>query len=260
MYDFIANWTLGLIPAFLLLDLAVQKRRYARTRFWRLRGLAVTVGIILFAGQVAAFWAWLLGDYHLLDFSGLGAFAGAAVGVLVYELCHYAYHRAVHASPWLWRYAGHQLHHSAESLDAFGANYIHPVDAAFFTTWASLVFVPLLGLSMEATVLAALFLTFNAMFQHANIATPHWVGWFIQRPEMHNLHHARGQHHGNYADLPLIDWLFGTYRNPRHLGEVACGFYPGASGRLGAMLLGRDVAATERPDPGAFVPSGRALR
>ena len=259
MYDLISNWTPALIPAFLLLDLVVQRRRYGKTRFWRVRGLAVTAAIFVLTGQVAAFWAGLLGDYHLLDLSGLGAFAGAAVGVLAYELCHYAYHRSVHASPWLWRYAGHQLHHSAESLDAFGANYIHPVDAALFTTWASLVFVPLLGLSLEATVLAALFLTFNAMFQHANIATPHWLGWFIQRPEMHNLHHARGEHHGNYADLPLIDWLFGTYRNPLCLGEVDCGFYPGASSRLGAMLIGRDVSTAERPASAAVSSAGQAL-
>lgn len=249
MYEIIANWTPILIPAFLLLDLVVQRRRYENTRFWRIRGFAVTVTMVLLTGEVAAFWSRLLGDYHLVDLSGLGTFAGATVGILVYELFHYAYHRTVHASSWLWRYAGHQVHHSAESLDAFGAYYLHPVDAAIFTTGSSLVFVPLLGLTMEATILGALFLTFNAMFQHANIATPHWLGYLIQRPEMHNIHHAKRVHRFNYADLPIIDILFGTFKNPRKVGDLHCGFYPGASGRIVEMLLGRDVATPPEPGP-----------
>jgi len=242
MYETIAIWTPALIPAFLLLDFVVQRRRYTKPRYWRLRGVAVTLAIFLFTGQVAAFWSWLLGGYHLFDLSGLGTFAGAAAGIVVYEFLHYAYHRAVHESNRLWRAAGHQVHHSAESLDAFGAYYLHPVDAAIFTTAASVVFVPLLGLTLEATVLGVLFLTFNAMFQHANIGTPHWLGYLIQRPEMHNIHHALGVHRFNYADLPAIDMLFGTYRNPRRADGVACGFYTGASARIGEMLIGRDVS------------------
>jgi sterol desaturase/sphingolipid hydroxylase (fatty acid hydroxylase superfamily) len=252
MYETIGTWLPILIPAFLLLDLFVQRRRYEPARFWRLRGLAVTAAIFLWSGEVAAFWAWLLGDYHLLDLAGLGTFGGAAVGVVAYEVFHYLYHRAVHESPWLWRFVGHQVHHSAERLDAWGAYYLHPFDAALFTTGASLVFVPLLGLTAEATVLGALFLTFNAMFQHANIATPYWLGYLIQRPESHNIHHARGVHRWNYADLPIIDMLFGTFWNPRSVDDTPCGFYPGASARLLDMLIGRDVsvpAPAESPRP-----------
>jgi sterol desaturase/sphingolipid hydroxylase (fatty acid hydroxylase superfamily) len=241
MFETIATYMPLLIPAFLLLDYVVQKRRYAKPRFWRTRALLVTIAIVLWTGEVAMFWGNLLGDYTLFDLSGLGTFAGAAVGILVYELLHYGYHRAVHASDLLWKYFGHQMHHSAESLDAFGANYLHPIDAAMFATWGSLVFVPLLGLTTEATIVGALFLLFNAMFQHANIATPHWLGYVIQRPESHNIHHAQGAHRYNYADLPVIDMLFGTFRNPRSLEDAACGFYPGASSRVGEMLIGRDV-------------------
>jgi sterol desaturase/sphingolipid hydroxylase (fatty acid hydroxylase superfamily) len=248
MFETIATWIPALIPAFLLLDLVVQRRRYTKTRFWRLRGMTVTVAIFFFTGYVAAAWATLLGGYHLFDLSGLGTIAGAAVGIVVYELFHYAYHRSVHRFGFLWRHVGHQMHHSAESLDAFGAYYLHPLDAAMFTTFSSLVFVPLLGLTLEAAVLGALFLTFTAMFQHANIATPHWLGYLIQRPEMHNVHHGRGVHRYNYADLPVIDMLFGTYRNPRSLEATSCGFYDGASSRIVAMLLGREVSTAPPAD------------
>jgi sterol desaturase/sphingolipid hydroxylase (fatty acid hydroxylase superfamily) len=240
MIDLIEPITLALIPGFLLLDFLIQRRRYNTTRHWRLRGALVTAAIFFFTGEIAVFWGTLFAGTHLLDLGSLGPW-GASAGILVYELGHYWYHRAAHQWNWLWR-AGHQLHHSAESLDAFGAFYLHPLDAAIFTSISSLVLFPLLGLSTEAGVIAALFLTFNAMFQHANIATPHWLGYLIQRPESHNIHHARGVHRYNYSDLPLWDMLFGTFRNPRSVEGVECGFYVGASTRIPEMLIGRDVS------------------
>ena len=246
MIDIIEPLTLALIPGFLLLDFVIQKRRYDKTRHWRLRGVLVTTAIVLFSGEVALFWGNLFGDTHLFNLSGLGLW-GIIPGILVYEFFHYWYHRGAHDWNWLWR-AGHQLHHSAESLDAFGANYLPPVDAAMFATVASLVLFPLLGLSLEAGLVTALFLTFNAMFQHANISTPHWLGYLIQRPESHNIHHGRGIHRYNYSDLPLWDMVFDTYRNPRTLDDVTCGFYKGASSRLIDMLMGKDVS---RPREGS---------
>jgi sterol desaturase/sphingolipid hydroxylase (fatty acid hydroxylase superfamily) len=239
MLELVQTMTMALIPGFLLLDFFVQRHRYKRTKDWRLRGFLVTAAIFVFSGQVAAFWGFVFEGHSLFDGSKLGMLGGAVVGVLVYELCHYWYHRAAHEWTWLWR-AGHQMHHSAESLDAFGAYYLHPLDAALFTSLSSVVFFPLLGLSVEAAVIGALFLTFNAMFQHANIRTPHWLGYLIQRPESHNVHH--GLHRNNYADLPIMDMLFGTFRNPRALENEACGFYLGASSRILEMLFGVDVS------------------
>ena len=239
MIDTIEPLTLALIPGFLLLDFFIQRRHYNSTRHWRLRAALMTVAIVIISGEVAAFWGNLFGETHLFDLGGLGLW-GVIPGILVYEFFHYWYHRSAHRWNWLWR-ASHQMHHSAESLDAFGANFLHPIDAVMFATIASLVLFPLLGLSLEAGIVTALFLTFNAMFQHANINTPHWLGFLIQRPESHNIHHGRGIHGYNYSDLPLWDMLFGTYMNPRTLDSVDCGFYKGASSRLVDMLLGRDV-------------------
>jgi len=244
--EIIGTITLALIPGFLLLDFIIQRRSYDKTRNWRLRGTLVTIAIFLFSGEVAAFWGNIFGSYHLFDTSGLGLFGGAALGVLVYELVHYWYHRMAHGWNWLWR-AGHQMHHSAESLDSFGAFYQHPFDAAMFTSWISLVFFPLMGMSIEAAVVATFFLTFNAMFQHANLNTPHWLGYLIQRPESHHIHHARGVHRHNYADLPIMDMIFGTYRNPRVIENKEVGFYKGASNRIPEMLVGMDVS---RPKAG----------
>jgi len=110
-----------------------------------------------------------------------------------------------------------------------------------FTTWAVLVFFPLLGLSPEAGAIVSAFLAFNAAFQHANIRTPRWLGYLVQRPESHGVHHGRGIHRYNYSDLPLWDMLFGTFRNPAaRETPVSAGFYRGGSARLGAMLAFRE--------------------
>ena len=83
--------------------------------------------------------------------------------------------------------------------------------------------------------------TFFSVFQHANVRTPRWLGFLVQRPESHSLHHARGVHGHNYSDLPVFDLLFGTFRNPAaHAG--AAGFYDGASTRVPEMLLAHDVS------------------
>ncbi len=238
---------LACLPLFLAVDLFRGRRQYTRPRWWRTRGLAVTLVCVGLSMGYAAFWGAVVGDRTLLDLSGLGVVPGAMVGVLVYELVHYWYHRAAHRYDWLW-YLGHQMHHSAEAIDAFSAYYLHPVDLFFFTTWSALVFFPLLGLEPAAGALGAAFLAFCAMFQHANIATPHWLGYLVQRPESHCVHHERGRHRSNYADLPLWDMVFGTFRNPRSVTGFRAGFYTGASTRIGDMLIGRDVARPRHPD------------
>jgi len=238
--------TLLLLPAALVLDLVHRAQPYAPTRWWRLRALVVSAAAFALSIATATMWGGVFGGFALIDGSVLGAGWGAAAGVLVYQLFHYAYHRLAHGSDLLWRFS-HQMHHSAESMDAFGAFYISPVDIFAFTTFSSLVFFPLLGLTVEAGVIGAAFLTFNAVFQHANVRTPRWVGYLVQRPESHSLHHGRGVHAQNYADLPIVDMLFGTYCNPRdHREEV--GFEPGASSRIGAMLIGRDVSGGATPE------------
>ena len=73
-----------------------------------------------------------------------------------------------------------------------------------------------------------------------NIRTPRALGYFIQRPESHCVHHQRDLHAYNYSDFPLWDILMGTFRNPANW-EGEAGFGDGAHVRYGAMFLGRDV-------------------
>lgn len=94
--------------------------------------------------------------------------------------------------------------------------------------------------------------TFMAIFQHANIRTPRWLGYLVQRPESHTIHHGRGIHGFNYCDLPLFDMLFDTFRNPAGF-ETETGFYSGASSRVLDMLRFRDVS--HEPGNDAYTPA-----
>ena len=54
-------------------------------------------------------------------------------------------------------------------------------------------------------------------------------------------------HAYNYADLPLWDLVFGTFRNPPDgATRPAQGFYDGASARVWEMLAFRDVSKPAR--------------
>ena len=237
----ILTWAaLGCLPLFIALDFVYRARRFDTPRFWRLRALAVTVVAVALSLTLPVGLAKVIGDRAILNLSGLGTVGGAVVAILVYELGHYWYHRTVHRSDRLWR-ALHQMHHSAESLDVWGAYYLSPMDTSMFIAIGTFVFGPILGVSPAAAAIANLFVTFNGVFQHANIKTPRWLGYIIQRPESHGVHHERGVHRYNYSDLPLWDMVFGTFRNPETF-ESEVGFYKGASARVGDMLLFRDVS------------------
>jgi sterol desaturase/sphingolipid hydroxylase (fatty acid hydroxylase superfamily) len=138
----------------------------------------------------------------------------------------------------------HQMHHSAERMDLAGMTYSHPLDtlAAFGLTGLA---VALLGVSPAAGAVAGFLGFFTAVVQHSNIKTPRLLGYFTQRPEAHGLHHERGVHAYNYGSFPLWDILFGTFRNPETF-PAQYGFWDGASSRVGAMLIGRDVGEPSR--------------
>lgn len=239
MYAALIGWE-ALAPA----------RRLPRVRGWRARGLASFAIFFFVSSYLPLVWTEALASWQLVDLSGLGTLAGAAVGLLVYELGQYAWHRWMHASRPLWL-GLHQMHHSAERLDTFGAFWFGPLDMVGWTALFSLCLTLVVGLSPEATTAVVLATNFLSIFQHANLRTPRWLGYLVQRPESHSRHHARGQHSKNYSDLPVFDLIFGTFENPRDFAPET-GFYPGASERVGEMLRLRDVSEPARePAPQA---------
>ncbi|MEQ8534999.1 MAG: sterol desaturase family protein [Imperialibacter sp.] len=205
------------------------------------RGLLAFVVFFYLSSYLPYFTDEFLASYQLLNLTWMPTTVQVVIGLLFYQFLLYFYHQALHKSDFLWR-VGHQMHHSAERIDIPSTYYFSIMDMVGFTLLGSFCFVFFMGFSAPAISIIIFSLNFLSQFQHANIKTPVWLGYFIQRPEQHAVHHARGVHKYNYSDFPIYDYIFGTFKNPKDFqGEN--GFYDGASARIGEMLLFKDVSA-----------------
>lgn len=234
---------LASLIGFILLDWLAPARRFPTIRLWRTKGAISFVLYLSCALTAPALWDDVLGAHRLVDLTFMGTLGGAVIAFLVLELFMYAWHRMLHAVPWLWRI--HQTHHAPERVDVWGAFYFHPIGMVAWTLIGSLALVWAVGVTVEAAVIANAAVTFLATLGHVNVKTPKWLGYLIARPEMHALHHQRGVHRYNYSDIALWDMVFGTWQNPATFDEEV-GLHDGATDRVGELLLGRDLLANER--------------
>jgi sterol desaturase/sphingolipid hydroxylase (fatty acid hydroxylase superfamily) len=237
LYHYIA---LGLFAGFAAIDLVARARSFPEVTYWRLKGTAFMLLYFAVSTYAPLMWDGWLGAYRLLAADALPLWVQVVGGFFVLELGIYGWHRAMHSTSFLWRWF-HQMHHSAERVDIWGALYFHPLDMIGWALVASLTLVLGFGISAEAAIFINVAATFCSMFQHANIRTPRWLGYLVTRPESHSLHHERDVHARNYGDIPIYDMLFGTFENP-HAFAGQVGFYDGSSKKVGPMLLGRLIS------------------
>jgi sterol desaturase/sphingolipid hydroxylase (fatty acid hydroxylase superfamily) len=231
---------LAIYAALLLWETLLPARKLPVIKHWRVAGLVAFAAYFLISSYLPYVWAEHLAAWQLFDLTSLNVWAGTAVGLLTYEAGLYFWHRTMHRTGALWR-SFHQMHHSAERIDVTGAFWFSPLDMIGWTALSSLALILVVGLSPQATLWVVYITTFLGIFQHANVRTPQWLGYFIQRPESHSHHHGRGVHANNYCDLPVFDIVFGTFFNPRDFARQS-GFYDGASHRVLDMLRFRDVS------------------
>ena len=233
-----------LVPVTYLVMLAIEAlfpaREFPPIPYWRLKGYCfLTVqGLLATLTPLVIPEHWLAA-HRLMNLEGLGVVGGAILGYAVVSLVSYAWHRSAHTFAPMWRLF-HQIHHSPQRVDMSGAALFHPFETIAFLLIGSLVTTLVLGLDPVAAALTGYVAAFYGYFQHMNIRTPRWLGYIIQRPEAHCIHHQRDVHAYNYGDLPIWDMLFGTFRNPPSF-KGAVGFDQPAAGRLGAMLAFVDV-------------------
>jgi sterol desaturase/sphingolipid hydroxylase (fatty acid hydroxylase superfamily) len=142
--------------------------------------------------------------------------------VLVADLTQYWIHRAFHRVPWLWRF--HAVHHSSRVLDWLAGSRLHVVDVI---ATRSLVLVPvfLLGFAESALYAYLVFVSFHAVFIHANVRFRFgWLDHVIATPRGHHWHHAVVPVDKNFAvHLPVLDRLFGTQHLPGEAWPEAYG-------------------------------------
>ncbi len=232
---------LTLLTAIALIYFERRKPRnaLAPVQGWYARVLTM---IVVEIGLLLAFRVLLV---HVMEFEGifdlsdLHPLAGGLGAYVIGTLIVYAWHRARHELSWLWN-VFHQLHHSPTRMEALTTFYRHPLEIIANALLGGLIVFGLLGLgTIEAAVYATMMVSVQ-LFYHANISTPYWLGYIIQRPEMHCIHHREGYHRNNYGDLAIWDLLFGTWENPT-VADNRCGFSAMRELKIRDMLFCRDV-------------------
>ncbi|MGD9902632.1 MAG: sterol desaturase family protein [Vicinamibacterales bacterium] len=133
--------------------------------------------------------------------------------VAVSDLTQYWIHRAFHAVPALWRL--HAVHHSAAAMDWLAGSRLHVLDV-LATRGLVLVPIVLLGFARPALYAYLVFVSFHAVFIHANVRVRFgWLDHVLTTPRGHHWHHAVAPIDRNFAvHLPILDRLFGTQHLP----------------------------------------------
>lgn len=223
----------------MLIESMFPREKMPHIAFWRAKGIIAFIIYFFLASYIPLLIDPFLAQYQLFSLQHLGIGWGLLVSFVVFEFGLYFWHRAMHDSDFLWR-VFHQFHHSAERVDMAGAYYFNLTDMIGFTLLGSVCLTLIIGVSPEVITIFLITSNFLAVFQHANLKTPRWLGYIIHRPENHTVHHSNKVHYKNFSDFPVIDALFGTFENPQETSG-SYGFYPGASKRMLDMLLLKDI-------------------
>lgn len=177
----------------------------------------------LWSRPAAPFWAGLALDFVLLD------------------LWAYAWHRANHAWPLLWRF--HRVHHLDQFLDSTSAVRFHPGEVAI----SALARAPLIILADLPIASIALFdtlLLLAALFHHSNVRLPARLEAalraFVVTPSHHWVHHHVDPRdtNANYgAVLTLWDRLFTSWSPTARWSGMAIGAGDARDAPLGTLAL-----------------------
>ncbi len=233
-------------------------QRWPKVAGWWPRAIVLNalgfVSIFLF-GEGLRGW---LQAHRLFDGEQLGTLGGAVVGYGVMSFVNYWWHRLRHRSDFFWRWF-HQLHHSAQRIELITTFYKHPVESLVDSFGALVILYMVVGVSPAAASIALMMAGLLELFFHWNVKTPQWVGYIIQRPEAHRVHHEAGLHGYNYSDLSLWDILFGTFRNPREWNGT-CGIGAENEQRLAEMLRGVDVTKNPLRSPPLAEPEPSGMQ
>ena len=224
-------------------------------RWWRNLPLALVNSLLLMAvcgacvcaaGRAGREWGGLLASAPL--------WLSVPATVLAFDALSWAWHRANHGLPFLWRF--HAVHHSDRVFDTTTALRFHGGELLLsLPLRLSLAFA--LGAPIEGILLFEVAFGFFNLFEHGNIALPARFERMLSRvfiaPALHRIHHSRkrAELDSNFGTIFSVwDRLFGTFHDGRSTDEVRIGLpqVPVTNGlvRLMAMPF---TPSSARPGP-----------
>ena len=173
----------------------------------------------------------LFGPSPFLTQGGFALSAAMSLGyLLLLDLAYWIAHWIMHRHPAFWEF--HKLHHSAEVLTPLTEWRQHPVELLLFPVSISIVlgaFYGIMGhlfgetaqpftwLGLNVVVMAFMFTTLHLRHSHLWLTGPRWLGYIIQSPAHHQIHHSDQPVHFDTnlgLFLSVWDWAFGTLHIP----------------------------------------------
>lgn len=268
-------WTGYLFGAALcgVLELLVPAERQSRWSW--LRG-AIFTGVSLAAAVVVTtFTQLLMGELGLKpliswDLAGaiyspnplvvvLGYSLVPLIGIFIYDVNYYWFHRLQHTLPFLWRF--HAVHHSIEELNAFNA-YHHVSEYIWRIPLLTIPLSLLISVSEPQVLIMATIIQAVGVLAHGNVRVNFGPFRYVfVEPRFHRIHHSIEERHWNrnYSFyFPVLDLLFGTAYFPKD-GEIprtGVDYFPEPR-RLGTYLFPPKAVAQEVSP--SFPPPTHAL-
>lgn len=154
--------------------------------------------------------------FGLLYFFGQEGWLRLAVGLILFDIWMYVWHRLNHEIGLFWRF--HIVHHTDIQMDSTTALRFHPIEMVF-SSGLNLLIVLLLGMQVKELIIYKALLLPVILFHHSNVYLPDRLDAGLRRlavsPNMHRVHHS--YHHfetnSNYGSVfTLWDRIFRTYR------------------------------------------------
>ena len=244
-----AGWVFVAIAAGLALALALERAApHAQLRpAWLanvgLWGVGIGLRAFVFGASQWSLAAWVE-EAHvgLLNAFAAPLWVAIPASVLGLDLVSYAWHRANHVVPFLWRF--HSVHHRDEALSATSALRFHPGEILLAVP-VKLLAIAALGTPVAGVVVFdALFGAANAL-EHGNFDLPAHVeralGRALITPALHRRHHAvpREEHDRNFGTIFSVwDRLGRTLLGSSSQAQFPTGLAPRDAdpAALGAML------------------------
>lgn len=138
------------------------------------------------------------------------------LGLFLYDIGYYWFHRLQHTIPMLWRY--HAVHHSIEELNAFNA-YHHVSEYLWRVPLLTIPLSLLFTVSEPQVMIIATILHAVGVMAHGNVRVRFGpLRYVFVEPRFHRIHHSIEERHWNrnYSFyFPVLDVLFGTAHFPR---------------------------------------------
>jgi sterol desaturase/sphingolipid hydroxylase (fatty acid hydroxylase superfamily) len=215
--------------------LKTKKKRLVITIIFNIIQLLVVIVMDIF-------WSYTFNGVSIFNMKAntFSPIFNAFIAYIINTWIFYWWHLVRHENDFLWL-TMHQFHHSPSTLNVLTSFYKHPIEMVLNSLIIGLTVGPILGLDLQTIGWLTIFSAFGEFFYHINIKTPYWLGFIIQRPESHNVHHAQNRKHVyNHADLPIWDILGGTFLNPKE-DVTKMGFSEDREDKVKEMLMFKNV-------------------